>query len=90
MSGVNDERALARIHRLARAGQVVYSRHARRRMEERGAEKEDVVRALCTASAAVWQSDRLCWRVEGGVDCSGDGLTMVVDIRDDVVVITVF
>ena len=45
MSGVHDERALAQIHRLARAGRVVVSRHAYERMDERGAEEIDVINA---------------------------------------------
>ena len=43
MSGVHDERAPAQIHRLARAGRVVVSRHASERMDERGPEEIDVI-----------------------------------------------
>lgn len=90
MSGVNDERALAQIHLLARAGRVAFTRHAKTRMDERGARPEDVVNALQIATAAIWQSERRTWRVEGGRDLVGDPLTAVVDLRDDIVIITVF
>ena len=90
MSGVHDERALVQIHRLARAGRVVVSRHAYERMDERGAEETDVINALVTSTAAIWQPARLTWRVTGGVDIEGDVLTVVVDITADVVVVTLF
>ena len=57
-------------------------------MRERGAIIDDVCRALVTSTSATWQAEHLSWRVSGGVDLDGDGLTIVVDIEADVIVIT--
>jgi hypothetical protein len=88
--GVNDAEALAKFQWLARLGRIVITSHAYRRMVERGATDLDVQRALQTAMAALRQADRGNWRVEGGVDTHGDDLTLICDLDDDVVVVTVF
>ena len=75
---------------MARLDRVVFTSHARRRMDERGATEWDIRRALRTATAAVHQPDRRAWRVEGGVDIDGDPLTLICDVRADVVVVTLF
>ena len=63
--------------------------HAVKRMDQRGAKRGDVRAALVSATAAMAQ-DRGGWRVEGGCDRDGDGLTMVIDLEADVIVITLF
>lgn len=59
-------------------------------MNDRGATEPDVRRALLTATAAIRQADRDNWRVEGGTDTDDDDLTLVCDIRADVIVVTLF
>lgn len=88
--GVNDAEALAEIRRLARLARVVITPHARKRMIERFATEQDVYKALRTATAAVRQEERGNWRVAGGVDLDGDDLTLICDLDNDVVVVTVF
>lgn len=84
------DEALQEIRRLATQNRLRYTRHARERMAERGAQVADVRHALrggrsCAASAD--GSDR--WVVEGP-DLDGDGLRVVVVIEDDCVVITLY
>jgi Domain of unknown function (DUF4258) len=86
---VNDTKALAEIQRLARLDRIVLTGHAAKRMDQRGAKRSDVRAALVSATSALAQ-DRGGWRVEGGCDREGDGLTVVVDIEADVIVITLF
>jgi hypothetical protein len=78
------------IQRLARLDRIVITRHANRRMNDRGATEPDVRKALLTSTAAIHQADRDNWRVEGGVDSDGDDLTLVCDIGVDVIVVTLF
>jgi len=87
---VNDARALAEIRRLAGLDRIVISRHANQRMNDRGATEPDVRKALLTATAAIHQTDRDNWRVEGGMDTDGDDLTLVCDIGVNVIVVTLF
>lgn len=87
---MSDAKALGEIQRLAQLDRITYSGHAQQRMSERGARPSDVRNALLTATRAVWQADRQNWRVDGGVDRSGDELTAVVDIWADLVVVTIF
>ena len=84
-----DDRALAEIQRLASLNRLVFTSHAAKRMDQRGAKREDVRAALVSATSARAQ-DRGGWRVEGGRDRDGDDLTVIVDIEDDVIVITLF
>lgn len=88
MTAVLDTRALAEIHRLAQLRRIRLTRHAVDRMDQRGAELEDVRAALVSSTAAFTQERG--WRVEGGVDRDGDELTVIVDIEADVIVITLF
>lgn len=87
---MSDARALEEIKRLVALGHVVFTRHARQRMDERGARATDVCNALSTATSATLQTDRDNWRVDGGVDHEGDGMTVIVDIEADVIVVTLF
>ncbi len=84
-----EAQALADIQGLASAGRIVVSRHADQRMDERGATFDDVREALVTAtSCRIEPASR--WKVEGGCDCDGDELTLVVTIELAVVVVTLF
>jgi hypothetical protein len=42
------------------------------------------------ATAAIRQSERGNWRIEGGTDNDGDDLTAIVDLEADVIVVTLF
>ncbi len=76
------------IRGMAGAGRVDIRSHALERMDERGLDWADVVRALMTAmSCEALPLDR--WKVEG-VDLDGDSVTVVVVIELGVVVVTVF
>jgi hypothetical protein len=87
---VSDERALGEIKRLTRLNRVVFRMHARERMKIRGAVVGDVLNALVSATSARWQHEQETWRVDGGVDCDGDDLTVIVDLEADVIVVTIF
>lgn len=83
-----EQAALKDIRGLAGAGLVDIRNHALERMDERGMDWADVVRALMTAVSCEAQPlDR--WKVEG-VDLDGDLLTAVIVIELGVVVVTVF
>lgn len=58
-------------------------------MPQRGATRADVIAALSGASACRWQSDRNNWKVDGR-DLDGDDLTIIVDIQDNLVVVTIY
>lgn len=73
----------------ARVGRLEYTRHARQRMRERHAVAADVERACMTATAATLEPNAV-WRLDGGVDCDGDALTVCVTIEHNVVVVTLF
>jgi hypothetical protein len=47
-------------------------------------------RALQTAKSAFYQSENGRWRLEGGIDSDGDELTLIVEFRDGVLVVTLF
>ncbi len=86
---MSDATALAEIQRLARLDRLVFTRHARERMTERGAERGDVRNALVTATDALRQ-ERGTSRVTGGRDHDGDEMTVICDIETDVIVVTIF
>ncbi len=83
---------LDEIKRLAGLGRIFFSIHALEKMDERGANHQDVQNALATATAANYQSDRDNYKVTGGVDMDGDDLRVIVDVNTDieVVIVTVF
>jgi hypothetical protein len=56
-------------------------------MRERGARREDVLRAIAVATSARASDDR--WRLDGA-DTDGDALSVVCVLADGVVVVTVF
>lgn len=88
---MNDAKALEEIKRLALLPQrVKFTRHCRERMDERGAIAADVVAALLSATSAEYQTDKQNFRVDGGVDTDGEALTAIVDLQDDVIVVTMF
>jgi hypothetical protein len=88
--GTSEEaRALADIQGLAWLGRISISRHADQRMDERGATFDDVRQALVSATTCQAQPASR-WKVQGGSDCDGDELTMIVTIEMAVVVVTLF
>lgn len=80
---------LEHIRRLAIQGRIIVSAHARQRMAERAVTDDDVRHALITATSARLQVDRGSYRVDGGVDVSGNDLTVIVALLDNVLVITI-
>ena len=86
---MSDAKALEEIKQLAARNSIVYTSHARKRMQQRGADRNDVKNALISATSATWQDDHDTWRVAGGSDLDGDDLTVYVDIQADVVVVTI-
>jgi hypothetical protein len=87
---LHDARALHEIQALARFNRIAITLHASERMNQRGATKPDIRRALLTATVARRQADHDSWRVEGGVDLDDEELTLVCDYGADVVVVTLF
>ncbi len=88
-STFEEARALSDVQGLASAGRIVIGRHAVQRMGERGATFDDVKEALVTATGCQAQPASR-WRLEGGRDCDGDELTLIVTIELAVVVVTLF
>ena len=79
------------IKRLATQYRIRFSWHALHlRMPQRGATRDDVRRALMTATSAVYQPDRDNYRVTGGTDTDGDDMDVVVAIEADLLIVTVF
>jgi uncharacterized protein DUF4258 len=87
---VTDAEALAAIWRMVRRGDIVFTRHAQDRMDERDASTDDVCNALLTAKGAAHEPQRDRWKVSGGTDLEGDALKVVVAIEADVIVVTLF
>ena len=89
LMGMNAKKALALAAAAARVGQLSFTGHALDEMDEANATERDVERACMTATRALSQPDNR-WRLEGGCDCAGEGLTVCVAITHGVVVVTVF
>jgi hypothetical protein len=83
-----EQTALAEIRAHADAGRITLSHHARQRGATRGARFADIRHALTTALGCLEQTNG-CWRVDSA-DTDGDELTVIVAIRHDVLVVTVF
>ena len=81
-------KALDDVRGYAGANRIILSRHAERRMDQRGASYEDVRHALANAHDCRGQHDGT-WRVSGA-DLDGDEVTIVVALEDGVVVVTLF
>lgn len=72
--------ALARAQQAARLWQVRLRIYARDRAKERNTRAPDIRNAILTAAQAIWCPNEGTWRLEGGTDIDGDGLTVVVAI----------
>jgi hypothetical protein len=76
---------------------IVFSSHARRRMADRGASEEDVVRAIRTGRCEAAQRGLLLYRLNVEFQREWDGkryavqqvVPVVADERDKIVVVTV-
>ena len=86
---LSPEAALLEIRGLAKANRFNFEPHALARMEERGAQVRDVQFALCNATECRCQPENGRWKVDGA-DLDGDALTLVVEIDDGLLVVTVF
>jgi hypothetical protein len=64
--------------------------HVSQRLSERGATRKCVCKALQTAKTATFQADNNRWRLDGGVDSDGDELTLIVEVKNGVLVVTLF
>ena len=82
--------ALHEIRRYAVQGRIRFSGHARKRMGERGATRQDVQHALCVAKRCQASPDGPGrWEVPS-VDEDGDRLVVVVVIESGVLVVSLF
>lgn len=80
---------LSEIQRAATYGDILLSRHAEERCDERSVRATDIKRAIKTATSAVVQGNDAIL-VSGGVDVSGDALNIVCQlVRRGVYIITV-
>jgi len=70
--------ALERAREDAKMGRVDRGPHARQRMKERNVQVEDVRRAMMSATKAAHDRENDTWKLTGGKDVDGDGLTVVV------------
>jgi hypothetical protein len=85
---IAERAALEGICGLAGANRVRFTRHAEERMCQRRISASDVYCALRTATGCRAQKDG-DWKVRG-LDRTGDELTAIVVLEDEVVVVTVF
>jgi hypothetical protein len=85
---MNPTRARKRIRELARAGAWELTAYAVGRMIERMVDHADVYKVL-VAAPACFASPPNRWRLEGP-DGRGDPLTVIVEIRDSALVVTLF
>jgi len=86
-----EQRALNDIQGYAAAGRLRFTSHARKRMNQRNADADDVVEGIKTSTNCLWQPKEGTWRLDGGADLDGDdfdGICVVLD--DDVLVVTLF
>ncbi len=85
---MNPTRARKRIRELARAGAWDLTPYAVGRMIERMVDHADVYKVLVTAPGCYAVPPNR-WRLEGP-DGRGDSLTVIVEIRASVLVVTLF
>jgi hypothetical protein len=52
--------------------------------------RKDIASGLATATRVSHQADNDRWRIEGGHDLDGDGLTVIVAFEDGVIVVTAY
>ena len=81
--------SLRLIRALAGEGRVLFSSHAEDEATRMGVSLEDVVFALAHAQQCLWQPKTETWKVKGN-DRFEEPMVIVVDIQDDLVVVTVF
>ncbi len=84
---MNPTRARRKIRELARAGKWEIASHAVKRMVERDATVHDVY-AVLTRAESCHPSDAR-WRL-AGVDTIGEELVLLVELMEEVVVVTLF
>jgi hypothetical protein len=81
--------ALRTIRGYGSANRVRFSAHSYQRMDERGLQKKEVIRALASARTAIPTEKPGRWRVTGP-DFDDDELTVIVAIENGLLVVTVF
>ena len=86
---VASARALKTIRRLARAARWELTGHAIARMTERGFGHKDILAVLGGAGTTCRRGEPGRWRLDGSAR-GGDPLSLSVEIRELVVVVTLF
>ena len=86
---MTSQEAVRLIRSLAKLERVRFSSHAEDEADRLGVAFVDVVFALAHAGGCVWQPDRDTWKVKGA-DRFGVTLVVIVEIQDDLIVVTVF
>ncbi|MBA3841196.1 MAG: hypothetical protein H0X39_00995 [Actinobacteria bacterium] len=81
---------LDQIKRMAARGDVVVSVHAIERMRDRKVKGRDLFSAIASATNAAYQAERDNWKVTGGIDADGDDLTLIVAIKANLIIVTIF
>ena len=87
-----ETQALADVRGYALADRIKIEGHARKRMRERGASYDDIRSALVTAKECQFQEEargEARWKVIGW-DMVGDDLSVIVELTDGVVVVTLY
>lgn len=87
---MNSSDALREAARAAFANQFEVSKHGLERMAERGATREDICRAMRSATLAVEQEHQRKWRLEGGQDLEGEALIVVIVFVGAGIVVSLF
>lgn len=82
--------ALLEARRIAATGIFLLTDHAQDRMVERRVTRRDIQAAIGSAAGALWQASEQTWRIEGGVDRRGDGLTVVVVLIRGMMIVTIY
>lgn len=81
--------ALKDVRGYAAAGRVRFSGHAYRRMDERGATKQDVIVACVSATKCKRGTEPGRWKATGP-DLDGEDLTVVVAFEEGLLIVTLF
>jgi hypothetical protein len=84
---VTHDEVLRDVRGYSEAGRIVLTKHARRRMLERGAMYADVRYALLTAVGCSDGDEPNKWIIESA-DRDGDAMTLVVVLEAGVIVVT--
>lgn len=87
---MSNAKVLAEIQLLAQIEfRIVWTTHALERMAERGANKQDVLKGIRTATSCMWSTEHASWNLTGGVDLEGMEILVAANIGRNLIIRTV-